>query len=163
MTGRWAELKSSWDMKIGPWHQPLLVKKSLIDLLKRPVSSKAPVSPKLPVGTRHHRHQMHSRTELIIRECLMCVQGIVVEAIWKPLSFSIHCSDAVLQATSSQGRQSFQEGLKQLMLMHCLLLVCLCFNRKYESKVRSRILQMSEKTAAQMEERSLSWCGFSVS
>ncbi len=51
----------------------------------------------------------------------MCVQGIEVEAIWKPLNFSIHCSD-VLQATSSQGRKSFQGELEQLMLMRCLLL-----------------------------------------
>lgn len=141
VTGRWAEMKSSWDMKIGPWHQPLLVKKSSIDLLQSPASSKAPVSPKVPVGTQRQRHQIHSRTELIIRERLMFVRGIVVEAIWKPLSFSIHCPDAALQATSSQGRKSFQEGLTQLMLMRCLLLVFLCFSWKYENWYeRSRIL-----------------------
>lgn len=121
-------------MKIGPWHQPLLVKKSSIDLLWRPVCSKAPVSPKVPVGTQCHHHQIHSRIELIRRELNVC---------------SGHCDGGYLKTlellhplswccTSSQDRKSFQKRLKQLMFMCSLLLVYLCFSKNMRIDMRVR-------------------------
>lgn len=60
----------------------------------------------------------------------MCVQGIEVEAIWKPLSFSIHWSDAVLQATSSQGRKKVSGGTKTADVNALLIIGVPVFQQK---------------------------------
>lgn len=67
----------------------------------------------------------------------MCVQGIVMEAICKHLSFSIHCPDA---AQVLKIEKAFRRADVYVLFIIGVPVVQQKYENWYESKVRSRIL-----------------------